>query len=293
MWKGLRYIIQLKSEDAAEKGELVKIGNRDFDFRKRCYIMGILNVTPDSFSDGGRWNDIKKAKAHVAEMAAQGADIIDVGGESTRPGHQQISAEEEKQRVIPIIEMIKSEFSLPVSIDSYKSDVVRAAIDAGADMVNDIWGLKKDEKLAKLIAESKLPCVLMHNRDEIAKHDFLRAYREDIMQILSIAKKAGIKKENIILDPGVGFGKTYEQNLMVINRLEIIKSFGCPVLLATSRKSVIGNTLDLPVDMRVEGTIATGVIGVLKGANLVRVHDVEENRRAILMAEAVLRENKM
>lgn len=267
----------------------MKIGNQNFDIENECYIMGILNVTPDSFSDGGQWNDYDRAKKHVADMIAQGAAIIDVGGESTRPGHTQISIEEEISRVVPIIRMIKENFDIPVSIDSYKSAVVEAALKAGADMVNDIWGLKYDRRVADLIAEYQVPCCLMHNRDNTEYQDFLKDVCEDLRESVEIAHTAGIPDRNIILDPGVGFGKTYEQNLRIIHHLECLKELGYPVLLATSRKSVIGITLDLPSDQRIEGTVTTTVMGVEKGAAFVRVHDVKENMRAIKMTQAILK----
>lgn len=271
---------------------MMKIGNRFFDVENDCNIMGILNVTPDSFSDGGRWNNLEKAKQHVADMIEEGAGIIDVGGESTRPGHVQITIQEEINRVVPVIEMIKKNFDIPVSIDSYKSEVVEAALKAGADMVNDIWGLKYDKKVAQLIAKYQVPCCLMHNRDNTDYNNFVEDMCEDLRESVAIAKAANIPDEHIILDPGVGFGKTYEQNLIAIHQLEKLKEIGYPVLLATSRKSVIGLTLDLPSDERVEGTVVTTVMSVEKGAAFVRVHDVKENLRAIRMTQAILRECK-
>ncbi|MGN0614135.1 MAG: dihydropteroate synthase [Porcipelethomonas sp.] len=270
----------------------MKIGNRIFDVNNDCYIMGILNVTPDSFSDGGRWNDIEHAKQHTADMIKEGASIIDIGGESTRPGHVQISVQEEIDRVVPAIEMVKKNFDIPVSVDSYKSEVAEAALKAGADMVNDIWGLKYDRKMAEILAEYQVPCCLMHNREKAEYENFQEDMLRDIKDSLSIAKNAGIADDKIILDPGIGFGKTYEHNLIAINHLERLTELGYPVLLATSRKSVIGLTLDLPTDQRVEGTIVTTVIGVQKKAAFVRVHDVKENYRAIRMIQAVLREGK-
>lgn len=270
----------------------MKIGNQYFDTEHKCYIMGILNVTPDSFSDGGKWTDREKALLHVEEMIREGAALIDVGGESTRPGHQQISTQEEIDRVVPVIRMIKEKFDIPVSIDSYKSEVVEAALEAGADLVNDIWGLKYDRRVADLIAKYQVPCCLMHNRNNTEYQDFLADVCEDLKESLAIAKEAGISDEQIILDPGVGFGKTYEQNLSIIHHMECLKQFGYPVLLATSRKSVIGLTLNLEADQRVEGTLVTTVMGVEKGASFVRVHDVKENMRAIQMTQAILREKK-
>lgn len=271
---------------------MMKIGNRLFDVENDCYIMGILNVTPDSFSDGGKWNDTEKIKSHTADMIEEGAAIIDVGGESTRPGHVQISIQEEIERVVPAIETIKKNFDIPVSIDSYKSQVVEAALKAGADMVNDIWGLKYDRKVADLIARYQVPCCLMHNREKAEYNDFMDDMCRDLRESLAIAKEAGIADSQIILDPGVGFGKTYENNLTAINQLEKLSALGCPVLLATSRKSVIGTALDLPTDQRVEGTIVTTVLGVQKKAAFIRVHDIKENYRAIRMTQAVMREGR-
>lgn len=271
---------------------MMKIGNRMFDVENDCYIMGILNVTPDSFSDGGKWTDIEKAKQHVADMIEEGAAIIDVGGESTRPGHVQISIQEEIDRVVPVIEMIKNNFDIPVSIDSYKSQVVEEALKTGADLVNDIWGLKYDKKVADLIARYQVPCCLMHNREKAEYDNFLDDMCQDMLDSVAIAKAAGVADNQIILDPGVGFGKTYEHNLIAIHHLERLVELGYPVLLATSRKSVIGLTLDLPSDQRVEGTLVTTVMGVEKRAAFIRVHDVKENLRAIRMTQAILRESR-
>ena len=270
----------------------MKIGNRIFDTANDCYVMGILNVTPDSFSDGGQWNNLERAKQHTADMIREGASIIDIGGESTRPGHVQISTQEEIDRVVPMIEMVKRNFEIPVSIDSYKSEVVEAALAAGADLVNDSWGVKYDRRVAELIAEYQVPCCLMHNREKAEYQNFLEELCSDLMESVAIAKAAGVKDEQIILDPGVGFGKTYEHNLTAIHHLEQLVALGYPVLLATSRKSVIGLTLDLPTDERVEGTLVTTVMGVEKHASFVRVHDVKENIRAIRMTQAILRECK-
>ena len=239
----------------------MKIGNKIFEPSEKTYVMGILNVTPDSFSDGGSYTSIDKAMEQAEKMIQQGADIIDVGGESTRPGHVQIGDEEEIKRVVPVIREIKKKFDIPVSIDTYKSVVAKAALEAGADLLNDIWGFRYDEKMAELAAEYDVPVCLMHNRDNLDYDDFMEDVKKDLQISLDIAEKYGVKKENIMLDPGVGFGKTYEQNLMVMNHLEEIVDMGYPVLLGTSRKSVIGLTLDLPVDEREEGTLATRCSG--------------------------------
>ena len=266
----------------------MKIGNRFFDTQNHTYIMGILNITPDSFSDGGKWNHLDEALRHTEAMIADGADIIDIGGESTRPGHTPVSAEEEAQRVLPVIEAVRKRFDIPISVDTFKSSVAESAIQAGADLVNDIWGLKYDPDLAGVIARKNAPCCLMHNRKEPDYTDFIADFLKDMQETIDIAKKAGIADENIILDPGVGFGKTYENNLEIINKLECMHTLGYPILLGTSRKSVIGLTLDLPADQRMEGTVATTVIGVMKGVAFVRVHDVKENYRALKMTEAIL-----
>lgn len=266
----------------------MKIGNREFDTRNHTYIMGILNITPDSFSDGGQWNDREAALKHTQDMIQEGADIIDVGGESTRPGHIQITEEEEIGRVVPVIEAIKARFDIPVSVDTYKSAVAKAALDAGADLVNDIWGLKYDPDLAGLIADAGAACCLMHNRNQPDYTDFLTDMCRDLQETIAIAMQAGISKEQIMLDPGVGFGKTYEHNLEAIRCLERLHELGYPILLGTSRKSVIGLALNLPAKERVEGTLATTVMGVMKGAAFVRVHDIKENARVIQMTEAIL-----
>lgn len=267
----------------------MKIGNREFYTKEHTYVMGILNVTPDSFSDGGSWKEKDKALRHVEHMLSEGMDILDIGGESTRPGYSQISVEEELERVAPVIEAVKARFDIPVSLDTYKSKVAKAGIAAGADMINDIWGLKADRDMAAVIAESKLPCCLMHNRKEADYKSFMEDMKADLAETLRLAEKAGIAEDKIILDPGVGFGKNYEQNLQIMNCLEELKVFGYPLLLGCSRKSVIGLTLDLPVTEREEGTLATTVLAVTKGCSFVRVHDVEKNVRVIRMTEAILR----
>lgn len=265
----------------------MRIGNREFDVDRHCYIMGILNVTPDSFSDGGRFQEADRALFHVEEMIKEGADIIDVGGESTRPGHTKISAAEEAERVIPLIEKIKLRFDIPISLDTYKSSVAKAGIQAGADLINDIWGLQYDREMAEVIAGAGIPCCLMHNRSEAVYTSFITDVIQDLQRSLSLAKEAGIAQDKIILDPGIGFGKSCEQNLEMLAQLEKLHVLGCPLLLGCSRKSVIGLTLNLPVSERLEGTLATTVLGVWKGCRFVRVHDVKENLRAMKMAEAV------
>ena len=266
----------------------MKIGNRFFDTQNHTYIMGILNITPDSFSDGGKWNHLDEALRHTEAMIADGADIIDIGGESTRPGHTPVSAEEEAQRVLPVIEAVRKRFDIPISVDTFKSSVAESAIQAGADLVNDIWGLKYDSEMGAVIAKYDVACCLMHNKSNTEYNNFLIDMLSETQECVNLARKAGIKDEKIILDPGVGFGKTFEMNLETMNHLELFKNLGFPVLLGTSRKSMIGLALDLPVDQRVEGTLATSVIGVIKGCSFVRVHDDKENRRVIQMTEAIL-----
>ncbi|NRT78270.1 dihydropteroate synthase [Clostridium beijerinckii] len=268
----------------------MKIGSKEFNIGEKTYIMGILNFTPDSFSDGGKFNDADVAVKHVKEMIDDGADIIDVGGESTRPGYKIVSEEEEISRVVPIIKAIKENFDISVSIDTYKAKVAEQAIQAGADLINDIWGFKKDKDMAKVAAKYNVPCCLMHNRDNTDYKNLMEDILNDLKECINIAKDAGVKDENIILDPGIGFGKTYEQNLETMNNLERIKDLGYPILLGTSRKSMIGLALNLPVEERIEGTVATTVIGIMKDAcDFVRVHDVLENSRAAKMTDAIVR----
>lgn len=270
------------------EGNYIQIGGREFVRHGRTYVMGILNVTPDSFSDGGKWTDCDVALRHVEQMIAEGADIIDVGGESTRPGYTQLSDEEEIVRIAPVITAIKKEFAIPVSLDTYKSKVAEAGIAAGADMINDIWGLKYNPDMATLIAREGVSCCLMHNRKQADYHSLVEDVKDDLRESLELAAKAGIAKDKIILDPGVGFAKSYEDNLMILNCMEQFNDLGCPVLLGCSRKSVIGLTLDLPTEERLEGTLTTTVMAVMKDISFVRVHDIKENVRAIHMAETIL-----
>lgn len=260
-----------------------------FDFSKKTYIMGILNVTPDSFSDGGKYNDVERAVARAIEMVEQGADIIDIGGESTRPGYEYVEIEEEIQRVAPIISAIKKELDVPISIDTYKGEVAKAALEAGADIINDIWGAKKDPNMAKLAVQYHAPIILMHNRDNKDYNNLIEDMKKDLQESIDLCLREGVKKEQIILDPGVGFAKTYEHNLLVMKHLEKFHSLGYPILLGTSRKSFIAKTLDLPVDERVEGTGATVCLGIAKGCHIVRVHDVKEMSRMAKMMDAMLK----
>lgn len=267
----------------------MKIGNKNFKLGERTYIMGILNVTPDSFSDGGKYNEVEEAVKHAKELIEAGADIIDIGGESTRPGASYVTEDEEIARVVPIIRAIKENLDVIISIDTYKSKTAEEAIKAGADIINDIWGFKKDKNMAKVAAKYNVPCILMHNRDDKPYNNIMEDVLEDLKESINIALEAGVKRNNIILDPGIGFAKTYEENLIVMNNVDKLKELDYPVLLGTSRKSMIGLTLNLPVNERVEGTVATTVIGIMKGCEFIRVHDVLENKRAAVMTDKILK----
>lgn len=263
------------------------IGNRDFDCENHTYIMGILNVTPDSFSDGGVYNNIDSALFRVKEMIEEGADIIDVGGESTKPGFKKVSVDKEISRVVPVINRIKAEFDIPVSLDTYKAETAFEGLKAGADLINVVKNICETPELLKVIAMSKKPCCLTHNRYEHNYESFGEDFYTDLSQILDTAVKAGVPENKIILDPGIGFCKTREENLWVLNNMDMMGHLGCPWLLGASRKSVIGDTLELPVEERLEGTLATTALAVMKGASFVRVHDIKANKRLIQMLEAV------
>lgn len=272
-------------------GNTMIIGNREFNIGIRPYIMGILNVTPDSFSDGGRYADVDMALSHVKEMIDDGADIIDVGGESTRPGHTVISIQEEIERTCFVIEAIKENFNIPVSLDTYKPEVALAGIMAGVDMINDIWGFRfEDEgKMAELVAKHNVACCLMHNRKDAKYNDFIRDVKADLKKSIDIATNAGVSANRIMIDPGIGFAKTTNENLILMRNMDELCELGYPILLGTSRKSMIGNTLDLPVDQREEGTIATSVMGLMSGCSFFRVHNVKGNIRALKMADAIMK----
>ncbi|PZE19233.1 dihydropteroate synthase [Paenibacillus xerothermodurans] len=266
-------------------------GGISLDIKKKTLIMGILNVTPDSFSDGGRFTDVNAAVEQARRMIAEGADIIDIGGESTRPGFQAVSLQEELKRVIPAIKAIRSAgITVPISVDTYKAEVARQALEAGAHIVNDIWGLKKDSAMAHIAAEYACPIVLMHNRVEAVYDNFIPDVIHDLLESIGLAHAAGIKDENIILDPGIGFAKSYEQNLQLMGELHRIVDLGYPVLLGTSRKSMLRQTLDLPPHDIVEGTAATVTMGIMQGCRIMRVHDVKAMKRVALMTDAILRQ---
>lgn len=271
----------------------MKIGSKNFPIGERTYIMGILNVTPDSFSDGGQHNGLRKAMEHAHRLVEEGADIIDVGGESTRPNYEMISDEEEIQRVMPVIEAIRKNWDIPISIDTYKSEVAKAACLAGADLINDIWGLKYDPAMAGVVKQVNAAVCIMHNRKTPDYQNFMEDFMSDMKESIEIALKAGILKDKIIIDPGIGFAKTFEMNLSLIKHLEQLYQLDYPVLLGASRKSVIGLALKEPVTNRLEGTIATSVMAVMKGCHFIRVHDVKENLRAIRMTEAILKSDSI
>ncbi len=264
------------------------IGSREFDLVNKTYIMGILNVTPDSFSDGGSHISVDEALRHTERMIEEGADIIDIGGESTRPGAGYVNEDEEINRVIPVLKAIKDRFSIPVSVDTYKAVTAGAALDEGADLINDIWGLRYDKgEMASVVAQSRKPYILMHNVRNDETDDFIGNLKFSLAESLKIADESGIDKDKIILDPGIGFNKTYEENLEILRRLDEFNDMGYPMLLGCSRKSVIGNALELPVDERLEGTLVTTVLAAQAGYSFVRVHDVKENHRTLMMLNAI------
>jgi dihydropteroate synthase len=267
---------------------IIKCGPFTLDMTKKTIVMGILNATPDSFSDGGKYNAIDRAVEHAREMVENGADIIDIGGESTRPGFAAVSAQQELERVIPIIQAITENVQVPISIDTYKAEVAKQAIEAGAHIINDIWGAKADERMGAVAAEYNVPIILMHNRQNRDYQYFIRDVLNDFYESISIVKKAGVKDENIILDPGIGFAKDYQENLLMMQNLDKLVNLGYPVLLATSRKTMIGQALNLPVDERMEGTGATVCYGIQKGCQMVRVHDVKEMSRMAKMMDALM-----
>jgi dihydropteroate synthase len=270
-----------------------KCGRAEFRWGEKTYIMGVVNLSPDSFSGDGIGGDIERTVAQARRMVDEGADIIDVGGESTRPGTEPMSigdVEDELALVIPAIERLVKEISVPISIDTYKSLVAVRALEAGAGVINDIWGLKKDPALARVAAEKGVPVILMANeRDAPPKTGIVARVMADLQNGIDIAVKAGVPPQNIIVDPGIGFGKTLEQNLELVNRLSELKSLGKPILLGTSRKSMIGLVLDQPPERRLEGNLAVTAIGIANGADIVRVHDVKETALVCRMSDAIIR----
>ncbi|MEI7027648.1 dihydropteroate synthase [Paenibacillus sp. y28] len=260
------------------------------EFGPKTLIMGILNTTPDSFSDGGQYIQVADAVKRARQMMEEGADMIDIGGESTRPGFAPVSAEEELERVIPVIRAIRAELPLPISIDTYKAEVARQALDAGAHFINDVWGGLADPGMLTVAAEKKCPIVLTHNRKDTEYEDFLKDVILDLQSMIAAACEAGVDKAQIILDPGIGFAKTYEQNLQLMNHLSLVSELGYPVLLGTSRKSMIRSALGLPAQDVVEGTAATVALGIMQGCHIMRVHDVRAMKRVAQMTDAIVQQ---
>ncbi|WP_408631634.1 dihydropteroate synthase [Metabacillus kandeliae] len=270
------------------KSNQLNCGRFQLDYSKKTLIMGILNVTPDSFSDGGKYDNVEEALKHAKRLAADGADIIDIGGESTRPGAEFVPQDEELERVIPVIERLSKEMDVPISIDTYKANVAREAVKAGASIINDVWGAKAEPDIAKAAADYNVPIVLMHNRH---KRDYTHLTSDmvaDLRESIEIAKAAGVPDEHIVLDPGIGFAKDFQENMEVMRNLDLFTHLGYPVLLGTSRKGFIGKVLDLPPEERMEGTGATVCLGIEKGCDIVRVHDVREMARMAKMMDALI-----
>ncbi len=261
-----------------------------WNFGEKTYIMGILNATPDSFSDGGKYNTVQAGLQHALEMIDDGADIIDIGGESTRPNYIEIGEIEEIRRVVPMIKAIREHTRHPISIDTYRANTAKEALKAGADIINDVWGLQREPEIANVAAEYHAPVIIMHNQNNTEyRVDIIEEMKKFYQKSLDIAHNAGIEDDKIILDVGIGFGKTPEQNIKVLSRMSELKTLGYPLLLGASRKSVIGYILDTPVDKRLEGTIATSVLAVSSGFDIVRVHDVKENAFAVKVADRIVR----
>ena len=278
----------------AAQPSLLYTRHGELDFTRRTLIMGIVNVTPDSFYDGGRRFDAERAVAHGLAMAASGADIVDIGGESSRPGAEPVSADDELARVIPVIESLRKQSAMPISIDTYKAQVARAALEAGADIVNDISALRFDSAMTSVIAQEKVPVILMHMQGtprtmqaEPRYHDVVREVRDFLAAQLYEALDAGVAPQAIIIDPGIGFGKNLEHNLQLLRGLPALAALGQPLLVGASRKAFIGKILNLEADQRLEGSLAAAVAAVLAGANILRVHDVAESARAARIADAI------
>ena len=265
-----------------------RCGNTEFKWGERTYIMGVINMSPDSFSGDGLSN-LDAAVRQADHLVSEGADIIDVGGESTRPGSEPITVEEEIRRVVPVIERLATKVPVPISIDTYKWEVAEKAVAAGARMLNDVWGLRKDHRLAEIAARERLPIVLMSNQRETKCKDVIPEVSVDLKRAIQAALDLGVAWENIIIDPGVGFGKSLEQNLEIVARLDEFSALGRPILIGTSRKSMIGLVLDLPPHERIEGTAATVAISIAKGANIVRIHDLPAMKRVCQMSDAIVR----
>lgn len=275
-----------------EKAKFFECRRYRLPIGQKTYIMGILNVTPDSFSDGGNYKSIEEAVNRAKEMVKEGADIIDVGGESTRPGHQPVEVSEEIDRVVPVVERLVKEIDVPISVDTSKAAVAEKALLAGAHIVNDVWGLQRDSLLAGTASKFGAGVVVMHNQEGTAYNDLMGDIIKFLERSIKIAEKAGIERNSIIIDPGIGFGKTLEYQLEVMRRLGELCALNVPVLLGTSRKSFIGNVLGLPANERLEGTASTIALGIAGGVDIVRVHDVREMARVAKMADAIVRDGE-
>ncbi|MNW32697.1 Dihydropteroate synthase [compost metagenome] len=263
-------------------------GPTELRLGKGTLIMGILNVTPDSFSDGGRHQTPELALRHALQLVEEGADIIDIGGESTRPGHDPVGLEEELSRVMPVIELLRREAPhIPLSVDTYKAEVAKQALRAGAHIINDVWGLKADSGMASVAAEAGCPVIIMHNRHDRDYTDLIRDMEADLQESIKLAEAAGVQHEQIILDPGIGFAKNHDENLQAMASLHRLGEMGYPLLLGTSRKRFIRTVLDLPADDVVEGTAATVAFGIAQGCQIVRVHDVAKIARTVRMSDAM------
>lgn len=268
-------------------------GETTLTLGERTLVMGILNVTPDSFSDGGKFNTLERAVVHAHQLVADGADIIDLGGESTRPGHEPVGEQEELERVIPVIEALHREMPhIPLSIDTYKARVAEESLKAGAHILNDVWGFKHEPNMAKVAAAYDCPVILMHNREDRNYRDLLKDIEADLLDSVSLAKQGGVKAEQIILDPGIGFAKDHQENLKVMGALDRLVGLGYPMLLGTSRKRFIRSVLDLSPDEVVHGTAATVALGIAQGCQIVRVHDVKEIKQTVRMCDAILYREK-
>ncbi|MFD1883997.1 dihydropteroate synthase [Paenibacillus wenxiniae] len=267
------------------------LGTASLRLDQTTRIMGILNITPDSFSDGGSYTSVERAIAHAKQMVEEGADIIDIGGESTRPGHEPVSEQEELNRVLPVIQALRQQLpELPLSIDTYKAEVARQAIEAGAHIINDVWGGMADERMFDVVAELGCPYILMHNRYNMEYTDLATDVRHDLEQRIQYALAAGVTPQQIIIDPGIGFAKTGEHNLELMRRLDELHPLGYPLLLGTSRKRFIRSVLDAAPDDVVEGTLATTALGIAQGCQIIRVHDVRANKKLAMMCDAMLQQ---
>lgn len=263
---------------------------RDIHLGKKTLVMGILNVTPDSFSDGGDYDQIENALAQAKRMIQEGADILDIGGESTRPGATEVLEGEELARVIPVIKAIRGFSDVLISIDTYKANVAEQAIEAGADIINDVWGMQREPRIGHVAVKYNVPVIAMHNqKGNEYSEDIIASMESFFEETMRIANDVGLKRSQIVLDPGIGFGKDADQNVVVLNRLREVMAFGFPVLLGTSRKSMIGKILNVLPKERVEGTIATNMFGIVHGVEIIRVHDVLEHVRASKVMDAIMR----